>query len=350
MRIAVFGATGHTGRLVVRALRARGDRVLACGRDAAKLTRVAGDGVDTRVVDVTNASDVRAALRTDIDGVANLAGPFLATGPIPIEAALRQGIPYVDTTGEQHFMRLAQRRYHARAIDSGVAVVNALAYEYAFGDMAARAFFPEGGDALHVMYRARGTGGSAGTKKSILRVAAAPSLSYENGALIPTRPARYTRTFTTPDGPRDAMSFPGGEPLTVPRHTPFQTVRTYLAARPRTIHITKVTGPIARVALRGPILRALERRVDRAHRAPENAAARAEVRLVAERDGRTREAAVLMGDPYLATAVICAEGIAHLASGKHPSGVVAPAEVFDAAWMLGEMVQKVDGFSLIAPS
>lgn len=347
MRIAVLGATGHTGRMTVAALRRRGAQVLACGRNEDALRTLAQDeGVETRRVDVTDAADVRAALRGDVDAVANLAGPFLHTGHVPVEAALRRGIPYADTTGEQAFMRETQVRYHHRAQDAGVAVVNALAFEYAFGDLAARAHLHEGGDALHVLYRNRGAQPSAGTAKSILRAMAAPSLSYEDGRLVRAPAGRFRRTFATSDGPRHAMSIPGGEPLTVPQHTPFGTVRTYFAARPRTATLTRAFAPAARLALREPVLRALERRIERRHTPPQNEKARGEIRLVAERsDGTGAVVLVRTGDPYRATAEALAEGVLRLARTT-AAGVLAPATALDAIGFLSSMEEILPDFSV----
>lgn len=355
MRIVVFGATGHTGALAVGALRRRGADVVACGRRQAALERLRAAhpaGVETRAVDVTDAAQVRGVVRGTVDGVLNLAGPFLATGPVPIEAALRHGAPYVDTTGEQAFMHRSRQRYHSRAEDAGVAVVHALAYEYAFGDLVARARFPEGGDMLHVLYRARGAGASAGTKKSIVRVLAAPSLGYEDGRLTPVPPGRYARTFQTDDGARDGMWIPGGEILTVPRHTPFATVRTYSVAKPSTRAATRALRPLARLALRGPVLDAVERRVDARHHAPDNASARGEIHLVAERGGAEARVVVRMQDPYVATAEAAAEGIVRLAgrgAGDTGGGVLAPAEAFDARSFLSTMEKGLDGFSVRTP-
>ena len=325
MHVVVLGARGHTGKLLVPSLERRGVEVEAHGRE----------------VDVTDASAVREAVRR-ADAVVNLAGPFLATGTVPIEACLRHSVPYVDTTGEQAFMRLAQRRYHERALARETPVVNALAYEYALADLAVAAHLPDGGDALHVLYRSGGARGSRGTKKTVARVMAARHpLGFEDGALVQVPMAAYRRRFGTSDGPRDAMSFPGGDALLVPRHAPFRTVRSYVPMRPARAVGARVLAPVARLALRGPVLRAVERRIDRKHVEPENAAARAEV--VLETEGPARRVVVKVGDPYKATAEVCAEGVVRLV-GSGKKGVLAPAEALDARAVLDALEARVKGF------
>ena len=338
-RIAVLGASGHTGRMTVEALRSRGAEVIALARSTG--------GPDVR--------DQSAVERTiaGADAVINLAGPFLKTGLAPVRAAIARGVPYVDTTGEQAFMVEVREHLHRRALDAGVPIVNAMAYEYALGDLAARAFFPEGGDALHVLYRSHAAG-SAGTKKSILRVMGAPTLSYENGKLERVSAARYHRTFPTRDGPRTGVSFAGGEILTVPRHTPFKTVRTYVATR----HVARARrlAPLARVLLRGPLLRAAEALVDARHVAPANERAKGELHLVREStDGGGRMAAdghVVVGtpDPYLTTAHVAALGALGLVGAKR-AGVLAPAEAFDALPFLEKLRASLPAFdAAILPS
>lgn len=344
MRIAVLGATGHTGHLVVRALRARGADVLACGRDEAALRRLADAGVETLRADVRSRADVERAL-AGAAGVANLAGPFLATGLLPPRVAVERRVPYVDTTGEQAFLREVQR-LDAPAREARVPLVGALAYEYAFADLAARVLWPGGGDELHVLYRARLAQGSLGTKRTMLRVLAAPSLGREDGETRPVPFARFSRDFPTDDGPRTGVSFPGGEILTVPRHTPFRTIRTYAPAPPARARAMRWAAPAAGALLRAPgAMRLAERVVAARHRPPRNEGARGEVHLVAVRDGREERAVVRVPDPYVATAELAAEGVVRLAKAGG-AGALAPAEAFDASPMLESMRATLPGFSL----
>lgn len=329
-RVVVLGASGHTGRLVVGALKRRGAVVDALARS-------------TGGPDVRDRTAVRMAL-AGADAVVNLAGPFLRQGLAPVQAAIDAGVPYVDTTGEQAFMRKVDLALQRPARDAGVPVVNALAYEYAYGDLAARAFFPEGGDALHVFYRNIGAAPSAGTKKSILRVLASPTLAYEDGVLRRAPTGRWRRTFSTERGERLGLSFAGGEVLTVPRHTPFRTVRTYIQTNPKNARLSRALAPAARVALHGPVMALAERIVDARHEAPQNAEARGEVHLVAEPGGR--RVVVSTPDPYVATAEIAAEGAMRLAARKGHGGVLAPAEAFDAREMLDAMRAAMIGFGV----
>ena len=81
----VLGATGNTGAAAVKALIAKGEKVRAVGRDAAKITRMFGDGAEAFSADVTDT----AALTRAFSGAAAVyamippqvsAPDFLATG------------------------------------------------------------------------------------------------------------------------------------------------------------------------------------------------------------------------------------------------------------------------------
>lgn len=95
--IAVFGATGHTGRFVVDELLRRGLVPVAVARDNAKL---AVAGYQERGIGCKRASfDDRASVEDALSGVAaviNCAGPFMDTAEPLAAAAIRSGVHYLD--------------------------------------------------------------------------------------------------------------------------------------------------------------------------------------------------------------------------------------------------------------
>src|SRR5690348_1634802 len=105
--IAVYGATGYTGRLVAHELRRRGLTAILAGRNADKLDALVTEvGADwpTRVAAVDDPAALRAAF-AGADAVINCAGPFTFFGAPVIEAAIDAGAHYCDTTGEQPYMQ-----------------------------------------------------------------------------------------------------------------------------------------------------------------------------------------------------------------------------------------------------
>lgn len=105
--IAVYGASGHTGRFVLRELTRRGYPSIPIARNPAS-PPLNEDGLDTRKRWRQAGCDDPEALDEALRGsgaVINCAGPFLDTAPAVIEAALRAGIHYFDITAEQRSAR-----------------------------------------------------------------------------------------------------------------------------------------------------------------------------------------------------------------------------------------------------
>jgi hypothetical protein len=95
--VAVFGATGHTGRFVVAELMRRGITPVAVARDRAKLaaSELANRGGQTRAASIDDPGSLDRAFG-DVAAVINCAGPFLDTADAVAAAALRAGAHYLD--------------------------------------------------------------------------------------------------------------------------------------------------------------------------------------------------------------------------------------------------------------
>src|SRR5215216_4882904 len=137
--IAVYGATGFTGRLVAAELRRRGAQMVLSGRNPAKLEILAeeiGGGVETKAARLDDPATLRDLLGP-CAAVISCAGPFRLHGEPVLAAAIETGTHYLDTTGEQPFMRTVFERYGDAAERAGVALVTAMGFDYVPGDMIA---------------------------------------------------------------------------------------------------------------------------------------------------------------------------------------------------------------------
>jgi short subunit dehydrogenase-like uncharacterized protein len=323
--LAVLGATGYTGALVVAEARKLGLPLRLVGRRREALEAAAIGGDEIRVAD---ARDERV-LREAFDGafaVASLAGPFLENGDAPVAAAIDRRAHYLDTSGEQAFARLVYERYPGRAEANDVAVLTSFGFDYVPGDLAARlaAEGLEQVDEVFVAYSVKSMAASAGTRTTVGHVMSQPVVAWEGGRLIPSRFGASTRMATFPFGERTVVEWAGTEPLTVPRHTQAQRVRSYVRA-------PKLAAGTARIArLAAPLVR-LSGRVGRG---PSDARrARTEFAVVAEARGTEgRRRVTLAGhDVYGLTAFLIARGAAALRDAEvTAAGTLAPAEAFDA--------------------
>ncbi|MEA2481959.1 MAG: hypothetical protein QOJ07_3881 [Thermoleophilaceae bacterium] len=351
--IVLYGATGYTGQLVTRELVARGADFALGGRSRDKLeslSRGVGGGAPVRVASVHDEDSLRA-LMDGADVLINCAGPFTHAGEPVVRAAVEAGVHYVDSTGEQPFIRTVFETYGPRAAERGVALVPACGFDYVPGDciarIAARGLEPV--EELVLAYSVQGFGMSRGTLKSGLEMMKAGSaVTYRDGRLEPVPGGVFRASFDFPEpiGRQPVIPYPAGEPISVPSHTDVRTVTTLLSTR------TAVPGPMVPVApyaapllgqvLKTPLRPLLAKAVDRLPEGPPEEARRAaRWTIVAQAHGaggRAARAVVRGSDVYGLTArslVWAAERLA--AEGYERTGALGPAGAFDAEEMLGAL-------------
>ncbi len=345
--IAVYGATGYTGRLVCAELARRGAGFVAAGRNPAKLEALSGSlgGVPTRAV----ATDDGAGLRSLLDPCAAViacAGPFCAHGEPIVAAAADTGTHYVDTTGEQPFMRLVFDRYGIPAERTGAALVSAMGFDYAPGDMIA-ALTAEGMGPLEeitLAYSVQSFRMTRGTTLSGMEMVSAGDLEYADGRLRPADRSvgRGSFRFPRPVGLEPMVRYPSGEPITVPRHVETRRVRTMLTAATlaprRAAPLMPALMPAIAAAMRTPLKRLAEGLVNRLPEGPDPEARRSAHWMIvceARADGATRRGVVSGTDVYGLTAATTVEGALRLATeGYERSGALAPSQAFDPAGFL----------------
>lgn len=338
--IAVYGATGTTGGLVARALAAAGARLIVAGRDPARIAALAAElGASPRVAAADDPRALAAAL-TGARCVVACAGPFGEVGEPVLAAAIAAGAHYVDTTGEQGFMRAMYERHEARARHAGVCAVSGMAVEVAPGDLAAALCADHLAadedaplDEVTVAYLFERFVPTAGTQRSAIAQLAEPALTWRADRWDPTTPGLERRRIDAGRelGTREVISFPSGEVITVPRHVPTRRVQTYVGVgrSPWLARATGLVAPAVSLLLRSRVAR-LAGWVD--VRGPDEAT-RAEARfaiVVTARRGVDEAQVVVEGrDVYATSARIAAWAARTLADRGGPAGVLAPAEVFD---------------------
>jgi short subunit dehydrogenase-like uncharacterized protein len=275
--------------------------------------------------------------------VVNCAGPFALHGEPVVEAAIETGTHYVDTTGEQAFMKLVIDRHDAAAARAGVSVVCAMGFDYVPGDLAARlaAEGLEPLDEVRLAYATRGFGASRGTLRSALGIIAAPWLVYRDGRWrgAPAVLEREQVEFPGPAGRQLCVTYPSGEVLTVPRHTEVRDVVTlinataFMPVKPAA-PLTPFLVPGVKLALRTPLRAGLAALIGRGTEGPEPAA-RAAMQFTILADARgpqgSRRVVVQGSDAYGLTAVTAVQGAFLQAQrGYDRSGALGPAAAFDA--------------------
>lgn len=364
--IAVYGATGYTGKLVARELRRRGLSAVLSGRNASKLKAVAADvgaAWETRPAAVDDPRALRAAF-AGADVVINCAGPFTFYGAPVIEAALDAGAHYVDTTGEQPYMQKVFQHLDGRAQAAGKAVVPAVGFDYLPGDLIC-ALAAEGHEPLRelvVAYAVAGFGATRGTLHSALEMMKGGDEEYVGGRWRPVgrAPLRETFDFGGAIGRQPVARYPGGEVVTVPRHLRTQAVRERIVARafaphPALAPLVPALATALQPLLRTPLRGALATLIDKLPEGPaEDARESARWTVVAEahgEDGRVGRGTVEGSDVYGITAVMAVEIARRMAApGFDRAGALAPAQAVDPADFLGFLGEHGASFRVEAPA
>jgi short subunit dehydrogenase-like uncharacterized protein len=345
-RIVVFGATGYTGRLVVQALVARGQRPLLASRSAGKLERLAADydGLQTAHADVNQPETVRGLVERG-DVLVTTVGPFSRYGEAAAIAAVDAGAHYVDSTGEAGFVRRIFGEWGPRAEQAGCALLTAFGYDYVPGNLAGGLAAREGGDAarrVEVGYFASGgsAGMSSGTRATVALAATDPAHLLDGGRLIEEPSFRRVRDFGAPGKPRSAGLVGGTEALALPRTFPELTdVVAYLGwfgpATKALQAASYATPTIDKVPAIGRALRSGSDKLAAKTGEGPDATARAEARMSAvgiasDAGGRELARVRIAGrDMYGFTAATMAWAAGKLVAGEaSESGALGPVDAF----------------------
>jgi short subunit dehydrogenase-like uncharacterized protein len=341
--IAVYGATGYTGRLVVAELVKAGADFMVSGRSTEKLKALRAEfelEAPAKPARVDDPASLRELL-ADCSVVIDCAGPFVRFGEPVLAAAVETGTHYLDTTGEQPYMKMAYERYGPGAARAGVAVIPAMGFDYVPGDMIASLTADGMGelDEISMNYCWQGFKPSQGTARTTLEIIRGAGLTWRNREWVEDRgsAARGVYEFPSPVGRQRMMRYPAGEQITLPRHVPTRDVRTAINAGDFSNDLmaqlfTAMVRP-AGLAMRTPIKRLLDAGISRLPEGP-TPVQRDQVRWMivcdAKRGDLERKGVISGKDVYGLTGAAIVHGALIAATkGFEGRGGLAPSQAFD---------------------
>jgi short subunit dehydrogenase-like uncharacterized protein len=346
--IAVYGATGYTGRLVAAELRRRGADFLISGRNQEKLDALSTKlgGVPFKAVSLDDADSLRSLLEPCAAVIA-CAGPFTLHGEPVVAAAAETGTHYIDTTGEQTFIKLVFDRYGERAAANGAALVPAMGFDYVPGNMIA-ALTAEGMGPLEeivIAYGVRGFGATRGTALSGLGIfSGGGTLEWRDGGLRQAsgKIDGGKFRFSEPLGESRTLRYPAGEQITVPRHVETANVTTLLSGMSLPPPpFASIAVPALGLSMRTPLRHLAEAAIKRMPEGPSESARRKASFVVgceARTGSQTRRGSVTGTDVYGLTAVTTVEAALRSSEGSYDrTGALAPAQAFDPADFLDSL-------------
>jgi short subunit dehydrogenase-like uncharacterized protein len=327
--VAVFGATGHTGRFVVAELLRRRIVPVAVARDPAKLAalELADRGGQIRVASIDDSGSLDRAF-DDVAAVINCAGPFLDTADAVAAAALRAGAHYLDVTAEQPSARATLEKFDAAAREAGVIVIPAMGFYGGLGDLLATAAVGSWGlaDEIRIAIALDSWHPTHGTRQTGARNTA-PRMVVVDGHLAPLpQPAPETTwDFPEPFGSEDVMELPFSEVVQITRHLHTTELHTYLSKEPLRDVLDPTTPP------------------PKAADAMGRSAQIFLIEVIAAKDGTTRRARARGRDIYAFTAPLVCEAAQRILDGKtaQSSGAQAPGAIFDSRGYLRALTHEL---------
>ncbi|MFI0370738.1 saccharopine dehydrogenase family protein [Actinomadura sp. 1N219] len=324
MKIAVYGANGYQGKLVLAELARRGMEMVLIGRSRERLSAAASQvGVADAEIRIADA-DCSHALAS-VDALINCAGPYTVSGQAVARAAITAGCQYVDLSGEQLYVKEFFDDLGPDAERAGVALVPMMTESGAIDDLLAALLAARLQPAeIALAHKNLNTGGlSRGSARSALKTIdflRTGGLAYEDGKWRTDAPAlRKSVTFL---GGEDVpvVKFAMPAVVTIPRHVDVQRVQGLLDAE---------TGErVTAAALSEELIEAMPE-------GPSEEDRRAQrftivVDATAD-DGSSVQATATGNDAYRTPAVMAVEAARRLIADPPKPGVLAPAQAFSPA-------------------
>lgn len=316
-KIAVFGASGHTGHFVVAELARRGIMAVLAGRDLEKLVAVqkTHPAYEVRVATIDDPASLdRALLGTSL--VVNCAGPFLDTAAPVIQAALRARIHYLDVTAEQAVAIAAFEKFSDAARTAGVLIMPSIAFYGALADLLATAAMRNWStaDEIHIGVALDSWRPTRGTRLTGQRNTAR-RLVFSNNRLSPIAdpPPKLKWTFPAPFGKQEVIALPLAETVIISRHLRVPEIHAYLNLAPLDdLHNPATPAPTP---------------TDERGRSAQEFLMEVKVHK-----GNEERRAIARGrDIYAVSAPIAVETAERILAGEtRVTGVAAPGEIFDA--------------------
>jgi len=187
-RVLVLGATGFTGKLICRKLKANNIDFIAAGRDEKKINDLYPDH-EKVTIEVMDESLLDRHIK-NFDILVNAVGPFNLYGYKVVQSAGEQGLAYLDISGEQHFVKFCFDKVDRIAQENHALIVNSCSFESLVADLMANEICREDIDYenLSSFYHFLNPSSSMGTKLSMKLARYFPTYLLRDGKLEVTAP------------------------------------------------------------------------------------------------------------------------------------------------------------------
>jgi|SRR5690554_5209632 len=231
--ILIYGAYGYSGRLAALHAATLQLNVIVAGRNAESVQKIALEtGFPMRVFGLDSASEIAENLE-GVSVVLNCAGPFSRTARPLADTCIRNGVHYLDITGEIEVIEAMAER-SAAAKEQGVTLMPATGFDVVPTDSVAAYLKAKLPDATHLQLAFHSQGGlSHGTAQTMVENLGGTGARRENGQIVAEPVASSVIQVPFLDKPRTGMSIPWGDVASAYYTTGIPNIQTYTTASPR---------------------------------------------------------------------------------------------------------------------
>ncbi len=344
----LYGAYGHTGRLIVEELQRRrqdADRSDLCviapilaGRNRASLDKLCPSlDCPGRDFDLNDVDEIVRHIE-DVDVVLNCAGPFSATAVPMIEACMAAGVHYLDITGEIAAIEAAAQRSD-QAQKAGVTLLPAVGFDVVPSDCLALKLAQRLPDAQRLELAFSGTGTiSRGTARTMLEGLGQGGRVRKNGRIEKVPHGWKSKLVPFREGTRYTATVAWGDIATAWHSTGILDIEVYVAMDESSIKWMRRMGSWAHYLLAPlpeKISQAVLRRFMLGSKSPADTIPQGSF-WGCVYNARGQEAAATLTTPsaYHLTALTALGCLEKTLAGKTAAGFTTPAAAFGADFIL----------------
>ncbi len=250
MEYLLYGANGYTAGLVIEESLREGMKPVLAGRNRQKTEELAKQyGLKCLVFGLDDAAEVDKALK-GFRVLLNCAGPFIHTAQPLVEACIRNGVHYLDITGEIPVFELV-KSYDQPAKTGGVALMSGVGFDVVPTDCAAKYLHSRLPSATRLKLAFASVGGSIshGTMLTMVENLGGSGAVRQNGKIIPKPVGHKGILVDFGLKTRFCMTIPWGDISTAYTTTGIPNIETYTAVSRGSFRMMKLAP------LFNPILR-----------------------------------------------------------------------------------------------
>ena len=336
----LYGANGYTGELTARMAAATGMRPILAGRNATAVAALAQElGRERRVAGLDDPAVVDQLLATPGAGgrlqvVLHCAGPFSRTAQPMADACMRNGVHYLDITGEIGVFEALAARYD-EAKKAGVMLLPGAGFDVVPSDCLAAHLNRRLPSATRLQLGILTVGGvSRGTTMTMLEgiESGQGGMVRVNGKLTEVPAGAKTRAIDYGRGPRESLLMPWGDVATAYHSTGIPNIEVYMAFPPamtRAMQASRYLGWLTKVP---GVMRMVKQRVQNGPAGP-NMEARAKGLsilwgLVEDGDGNRAESRLRAPEGYTFTALSSLAIVRKVLAGQVRPGFQTPSSAY----------------------